>query len=117
MHMKKEELVLFPMIRKMVAYRNIKNQKAQLPLGTVKNPIQVMMLEHDVEGDRFRRIAVLTDEYRAPADGCTTYRVAFSLLKDFEADLHLHIHLENNILFPRAMEIEKLITNSIPSDF
>ena len=75
--------------------------------GKVINPIQMMMQEHDVEGERFSLIAELTDHYTAPSDGCTTYRVAYSMLKDFEADLHLHIHLENNILFPKAIELEK----------
>jgi len=67
----------------------------------------MMMQEHDVEGDRFSKIAELSNNYNAPADGCTTYRVAFALLKEFEEDLHKHIHLENNILFPKALEMEK----------
>ena len=67
----------------------------------------MMMEEHDIEGERFRKIAQLSDNYNPPADGCSTYRVAFALLKEFEEDLHLHIHLENNILFPKAIELEK----------
>jgi regulator of cell morphogenesis and NO signaling len=59
-----------------------------------------------MEGDRFARIAEVTDGYTVPEDGCTTYRVAYSMLKDFEMDLHKHIHLENNILFPKAIEME-----------
>ena len=106
-HMKKEELILFPFVRKMVMFR-ISGEHMEPPrFGKVINPIQMMMEEHDVEGERFRMISELTDHYRAPADGCTTYRVAYSMLKDFEADLHLHIHLENNILFPKAIELEK----------
>ena len=108
-HMKKEELILFPYIRKMVAAQN-KNENAGQPgFGSVQNPIQMMMEEHTVEGDRFRRISGISDNYTPPADGCTTYRVAFSMLKEFEADLHLHIHLENNILFPRAIELEEAV--------
>lgn len=75
--------------------------------GTVKNPIQMMMQEHDTEGERFRKIALLSNNYTPPFDACTTYKVAFALVKEFEEDLHLHIHLENNILFPKAIETEK----------
>ncbi len=106
-HMKKEELILFPYIRKMVAAQE-KQKKAEQPgFGTVQNPIQMMMQEHDIEGERFRKMSSLSDNYNPPADGCTTYRVAFALLKEFEDDLHLHIHLENNILFPKAIELEE----------
>jgi regulator of cell morphogenesis and NO signaling len=105
-HMKKEELVLFPYIRKMVHSKSNNEQFSSPAFGTVQNPINMMMQEHEVEGERFRKIAELTDNYNPPADACTTYRVAFSLLKEFESDLHLHIHLENNILFPKSMEME-----------
>lgn len=106
-HMKKEEMILFPFIRRMVAAKNNGSQLETPGFGNVENPINMMRHEHDVEGERFRRIAQLTGNYTVPADGCTTYRVAFSLLKDFEEDLHLHIHLENNILFPKALEMEQ----------
>jgi regulator of cell morphogenesis and NO signaling len=106
MHMKREELVLFPYIKGMVDSKN-KGEKLALPVfGSVMNPIQMMKHEHVIEGDRFMEIASLTNQYKAPADGCTTYRVAFALLKEFETDLHLHIHLENNMLFPKAIEME-----------
>ena len=83
-------------------------QKRAVPgFGTVQNPINMMMEEHNVEGERFRKIAGLSDNYNPPADACNTYRVAFSLLKEFEEDLHLHIHLENNILFPKSVILEK----------
>lgn len=105
MHMKKEELMLFPFIRKMV-----RDGKAPIaPFGTVDNPIRVLTHEHQAEGDRFRQIAELTDDYIAPADGCQTYRLTFHELKEFETMLHFHIHLENNLLFPRALE---MATNS-----
>ena len=108
-HMKKEELILFPFIRKMTQAKmeNIKVDAAHF--GTVINPIQMMMDEHTVEGNRFRKIEELSNNYTPPQDACNTYRVSFALLKEFEQDLHLHIHLENNILFPRAIEIEKEI--------
>lgn len=106
-HMKKEELILFPFIRKMTQAKmeNIKVDAAHF--GTVINPIQMMMDEHTVEGNRFRKIEELSNNYTPPQDACNTYRVSFALLKEFEQDLHLHIHLENNILFPKAIEIEK----------
>lgn len=111
-HMKKEELILFPFIRKMTKAK-LENTKVDAAhFGTVKNPIQMMMNEHTVEGNRFRKIEELSNNYTPPLDACNTYRVSFALLKEFEQDLHLHIHLENNILFSRAIEIEKeLIQN------
>jgi len=105
-HMKKEELILFPFIRKMVKVKQENSNVEAANFGTVKNPIQMMMDEHTVEGNRFRRIEELSNNYTPPQDACNTYRVSFALLKEFEQDLHLHIHLENNILFPKAVEIE-----------
>ncbi len=102
-HMKKEELILFPYVRLMAA----NNQPKQPHFGTVQNPVNMMMQEHDNEGERFRKIAALTNNYTPPADACATYKVSFALLKEFEDDLHLHIHLENNILFPKAIAAEQ----------
>lgn len=105
-HMKKEELILFPFVQKMVKAQK-ENQPIQKPhFGTVENPIAMMQDEHTVEGDRFATIATLTDGFTPPEDACSTYRVAFQMLKEFEQDLHKHIHLENNILFPKAIELQ-----------
>ncbi|MDP5199956.1 iron-sulfur cluster repair di-iron protein [Flavobacterium sp. DG2-3] len=106
-HMKKEELVLFPFVKRMVKTKESDGILSQPSFGTVSNPIAMMMHEHDNEGERFREIAALTNNYNPPADACTTYRVTFAMLKEFEADLHKHIHLENNILFPKAVLLEK----------
>lgn len=106
-HMKKEELMLFPFIKKMIKAKETEEDLMQPPFGTVSNPIAMMMHEHDTEGERFREIASLTNDYTAPSDGCTTYKVTFAMLKEFEENLHTHIHLENNILFPKAMVLEK----------
>jgi len=107
-HMKKEELILFPFIKQLVKAK-LENGAVQSPqFGTVENPIAMMKHEHDNEGERFRKIAELTDNYNPPADACNTYKVTFSMLDEFEKDLHLHIHLENNILFPKAVKLEKL---------
>jgi regulator of cell morphogenesis and NO signaling len=111
-HMKKEELILFPYVRKMVKAEHDKAKLDTPGFGTVKNPIQMMMDEHTTEGDRFRKIEELSNNYTPPEDVCNTYRVTIALLKEFEQDLHLHIHLENNILFPRAIELEKKLTNA-----
>lgn len=106
-HMKKEELILFPNVRKMVKAKQEKSKLEEPPFGTVQNPIQMMMDEHSTEGERFRKIETLSNNYTPPEDACNTYRVTIALLKEFEQDLHLHIHLENNILFPKAIELEK----------
>ncbi|MBK7886267.1 MAG: iron-sulfur cluster repair di-iron protein [Bacteroidetes bacterium] len=104
-HMMKEENILFPLVRRLED-----DQRNGVPFSaggfSVQAPIRVMESEHETEGDRFARIGEVTDGYCVPDDGCTTYRVAYSMLKDFEIDLHKHIHLENNILFPKAIEME-----------
>ncbi|AUC81172.1 iron-sulfur cluster repair di-iron protein [Lacinutrix sp. Bg11-31] len=106
-HMKKEELILFPFIKRMVKAK-LDNVAIQSPqFGTVESPIAMMMEEHDTEGERFREIAELTGNYTPPADACNTYKVTFAMLNEFEKDLHLHIHLENNILFSEAVKLEK----------
>ena len=106
-HMKKEEFILFPFVRKMIKLKQ-EHLTAETPhFGKVENPISMMMNEHETEGVRFAKIAQLTNDYNPPSDACTTYKVTFALLKEFEEDLHLHIHLENNILFPSAVELEK----------
>ena len=76
------------------------------PFGTVQNPIKMMMHEHDDEGKAFEQIKTLSDNYKVPEDGCNTYRITYEELQAFEKDMHLHIHLENNILFPKAIELE-----------
>lgn len=106
-HMKKEELILFPYIRKLaVAERSGSRNIEQPVFETVEQPIEMMHHEHDSEGKLHKQIALLTDNYTTPEDACNTYRVTYALLKEFEEDLHLHIHLENNILFPKAIEME-----------
>jgi len=105
-HMKKEEQVLFPFIMKMVTVKEENAGRFSAPFGSVQNPISMMMQEHDTEGQRFRKIKALSGNYMPPPDACNTYKVTYALLQEFEDDLHLHIHLENNILFPRSVEME-----------
>lgn len=107
LHMQKEELMLFPFIRKMVQAKQSGNHDIAAPFGTIQHPIRMMMQEHDGEGQRFRRIKELSSQYTPPPDGCNTYRAAYATLKAFEEDLHLHIHLENNILFPKSVALEQ----------
>jgi regulator of cell morphogenesis and NO signaling len=70
------------------------------------NPIHAMMKEHDAAGELVKQIRKASSEYTAPADACTSYKALYEVLREFEADLHQHVHLENNILFPRAVELE-----------
>ncbi|WP_019039104.1 iron-sulfur cluster repair di-iron protein [Psychroflexus tropicus] len=108
-HLKKEELILFPFIEKMEsAYKN--NQKlSRPPFGSVESPIAMMEDEHEAAGDLFKEIARLTQDYTLPANACNTYKAMYHKLEEFQNDLHLHIHLENNILFPKALAMEKAI--------
>lgn len=106
-HMQKEEMVLFPFIRNMISSK-IEQKPLLFPhFGSVENPIAMMKHEHQNEGERFEKIAELSNNYTPPLHACNTYRVTYALLKEFEDNLHQHIHLENNILFPKAIELEK----------
>jgi len=107
-HMVKEENILFPAINKLSAAKELGLKNVQtFFFGPLANPISMMQQEHETEGRRFERIAELTNNYTAPEDACTTYRVAFQKLEEFQNDLFRHIHLENNILFPRAAALEE----------
>lgn len=105
-HLEKEELILFPFIKEMQVAQKNNDTVNQPHFGTVENPIAMMHHEHNIEGERFSEIAKLTNDYNPPSDACETYKVTFAMLKEFEQDLHKHIHLENNILFHKAVELE-----------
>ena len=111
-HMKKEELILFPFIKQMANAIHTNQVLEQPHFGTVGNPIAMMKHEHENEGERFVKMADLTNNYTPPSDACNTYKVTFSMLQEFEQDLHKHIHLENNILFIKAIEMEEKLTIS-----
>jgi regulator of cell morphogenesis and NO signaling len=104
-HMLKEERVLFPYISELAASRG--QRPVASPFGTVRNPIRMMEREHIEAGDHLHLLRELTGGYRVPGDGCATYSVTMSELRQFERDLHRHIHLENNVLFPKAVELEQ----------
>ena len=106
-HMVKEENILFPAIKKMVLAKQNGTQVTPFFFGPLENPIGMMENEHTTEGERFFRIAELTNNFTPPDDGCTTYKVAFQKLEEYQKDLFTHIHLENNILFPKALQLEK----------
>jgi len=110
-HMKKEELILFPRIRKLEGLTREPIETNAIQPGVLQLPIDMMMHEHAVEGDRFKTIEELTHHYQPPADACNTFKVTYALLQEFENNLHLHIHLENNILFPKAIEMENSLLN------
>ncbi len=112
-HTKKEETVLFPYIHKLMQINNNQiTDNNEQGFWSVQNPVRVMMMEHDAEGERFRRISLLSNGYTAPEDACRTYQVTYALLNEFESDLHRHIHLENNILFPGAINLEAELKKS-----
>jgi regulator of cell morphogenesis and NO signaling len=107
MHMMKEENILFPYIVDMEKAAQGKGPQPAAMFGTVQNPVRMMMQEHDSAGANVQAIRAASSDYTVPADGCTSFRVLYEALAAFEADLHQHIHLENNILFPRAIEMEE----------
>ena len=104
-HMKKEELILFPRIKELQKLANRENANLQLNITYLQSPITVMEQEHDHAGSLLNDIRILSNDYTPPQDACTTYRLSFAALKAFELDLHQHVHLENNILFPKAISM------------
>lgn len=106
-HMIKEERVLFPYIKELISAQNAQQPLHAAHFGTVQNPINMMEMEHELVGTNLAEIRQITNGYLLPEDACASYSLLYRLLDEFEEDLHLHIHLENNILFPKALEIEK----------
>ncbi len=106
LHMQKEEVVLFPRIKDLEL--QIKKEQVTKPGAEyISAPVNVLEMEHDHAGTLLYEIRTLTGNYKAPEDACTTFKVCLAELKEFEEDLHKHVHLENNLLFPLA---EKLVT-------
>lgn len=106
-HMMKEEMVLFPFIARMEEAVIQREPVVPGPFGTVENPVAMMQHEHDSAGNALRDLRKSSSDFQPPADACVSYRTLYGALATFEADLHQHIHLENNILFPRAIAMEK----------
>ncbi|MDO1448207.1 iron-sulfur cluster repair di-iron protein [Rhodocytophaga aerolata] len=104
-HMQKEEQILFPVIKEMVVNQK-KGVKTTIPFGSVRNPIRVMEDEHAGAGEDIESIRRLSNNFTPPTDACFSYRLLYKQLEEFEEDLHQHVHLENNILFPKAIALE-----------
>lgn len=111
-HMKKEELILFPFIKKMTKAKSAHTVLEAGRFGTVQSPISMMESEHELAGNILKQIAKLSNNYTIPEWGCNTFKALYAKLDEFEQDLHLHIHLENNILFPKALALEKELVNA-----
>jgi regulator of cell morphogenesis and NO signaling len=105
-HMVKEENVLFPFIDDLARASRSGVRPPRGPFGTILNPIRVMESDHALAGELLVQLRALTGDYQPPDDACGTYRLCYRELEAFERDLHRHVHLENNVLFPRAVELE-----------
>lgn len=105
-HMFKEEQILFPYIMELERSAFDNRATPFSPFGSVNNPVRMMMVEHDTAGEILRELRNLSSDYLVPADACISYKTLYESLQAFEQDLHQHIHLENNILFPRAIALE-----------
>ena len=110
-HLQKEEKMLFPYIKSMVDNQKRNAAINYPPFGTVANPVSVMETEHENAGRVMAEIRQLSSDFVTPEDACETFRVLYQELSEFEADLHKHIHLENNILHPKAIELEGILQN------
>jgi len=109
LHLSKEEKILFPFIKELAAASKNNIPIAPATFGTVNNPTQMMEMEHEQAGEDLASIRKVTNEYLIPADACTSYTILFKKLREFEDDLFNHVHLENNILFPKAIKLEKAL--------
>ena len=108
-HMFKEEQILFPFIITLDKARQENRPAPFAPFGTVQNPIRMMLTEHDTAGELLREMRKLSSDYTVPADACISFMTFYEALEAFERDLHQHIHLENNLLFPKAIELEEML--------
>jgi regulator of cell morphogenesis and NO signaling len=107
MHMRKEEMMLFPAIKAYEKAIEARKPLPPVPFGTVANPIRMMEFEHENAGAALGRLRQITRDFEVPDYACVTYKAMLSGLRELEQDLHMHIHLENNILFPRALKLER----------
>lgn len=107
LHLMKEEKILFPFIKDLVQAKKGGLPLPQGPFDDVSSPIHLMEVEHEHAGEDLEEIREITSNYELPADACTSYRILYKKLEEFENDLHKHVHLENNILFPKAVQLEK----------
>jgi len=106
-HMQKEEIVLFPYLENLIAAKNSGNAPPAPFFGSIENPLSGMEADHEAVGSIMASINKLSHNYTVPEDACSSFQLVYSFLAEFEADLHQHIHLENNILFPKARALAK----------
>lgn len=106
-HLNKEEQMLFPMVRELAAANGV----LALDRGSLKNSISVLLSEHDTVGELLAQLRELTSGYQTPADGCASYAALFAGLAELEADTHLHVHKENNVLFPAVVALEQRLAS------
>jgi regulator of cell morphogenesis and NO signaling len=107
MHLRKEEMMLFPAIESYEKAMEARRPLPPVPFGTVANPIRMMEFEHENAGAALGRLRQMTRDFEVPDYACVTYKAMLSGLRELQQDLHMHIHLENNILFPRALKLER----------
>lgn len=107
-HMMKEERVLFPYTVQMEDALRKERAHPFPPFGTIANPVRMMTQEHEAAGALLKEMRAIAADYTIPPDACISYQTLYQALEAFEKDLHQHIHLENNILFPRALEMESV---------
>ncbi len=110
-HQIKEEKILFPFVRQMAQCEREQKPFTNPPFGTIGSPVQMMLADHADAAAHIHAIRALSQRYLVPDDGCESYRLYYHKLKEFDEDLHQHLHLENNILFPKAIELEKKLTH------
>lgn len=108
-HLMKEEQILFPYITQLENYKNGNNFVSMPCFGSVRNPVGMMMREHDTAGDILRKMREVSNNYKLPEGACPSFTALYTRIEALEKDLHQHIHLENNVLFPRAMALENEI--------
>jgi iron-sulfur cluster repair di-iron protein len=111
-HMAKEEMVLFPYIKAIVKSQRDGIQLPRPHFGTIQNPIRMMEAEHETAGNKLESIRSTSHDFTLPPDACATFSVTYQELERFESDLHKHVHLENNILFPKAIQLERQLIGS-----
>ena len=107
LHLMKEEAILFPYIKELAAAAKNNTPLSPASFGSVNNPTQMMEVEHEQAGEDLAAIREATDNYTLPVDACNSYTILYKKLEEFENDLFNHVHLENNILFPKAIQLEK----------
>lgn len=111
-HMKKEELILFPWIKRLAAVQRGEIAYEKPPFGSVANPIRMMEMDHEGAGSGMNSIRLFANNYVLPEGACMSYWQTYQYLEAFEKDLHIHVHLENNILFPKAIALESIVSKS-----